>query len=72
VTGNPMRNPKAVIALLLTLLGFTAGCVVGPRYERPAATAPTTAPSSAWKTSRPGNRRAQGCDSQRHVVAGLP
>ena len=58
MTGNPMRNPKAVIALLLTLLGFTAGCVVGPRYERPAATAPTTAPSSAWKTQPPWQQAA--------------
>jgi NodT family efflux transporter outer membrane factor (OMF) lipoprotein len=41
------------MAALLTLLGLTAGCVVGPRYQRPAATAPTTAVPSAWKTDTP-------------------
>jgi NodT family efflux transporter outer membrane factor (OMF) lipoprotein len=41
---------RAPLAVLLTLLGLTAGCVVGPRYQRPAATAPTTAVPAAWKT----------------------
>lgn len=49
------RKPKrrAALAALLTLLGLTTGCVVGPRYQRPAATAPTTAVPSAWKTDAP-------------------
>ena len=55
--GNPMRNRVVVIALL-TLLGLTTGCVVGPRYERPAATAPTTAPPSVWKTQPPWQQAA--------------
>ena len=58
MTGNPLRNSKAVIAALLMLFGLTAGCVVGPRYERPAATTPTTAPSSAWQTQPPWQQAA--------------
>lgn len=62
VTGTPNRTPKptpgrnakrAALALALTLLGLTAGCAVGPRYQRPAATAPTAAVPPAWKTEPP-------------------
>jgi multidrug efflux system outer membrane protein len=44
---------RAALAAMLTVLGLAAGCVVGPRYQRPAATAPTTAVPSAWKTDTP-------------------
>ncbi len=64
---NPMRKPnrnfnrsfncnpkrRAALAAVLALLGLTTGCTVGPRYQRPAATAPTTAVPSAWKTDTP-------------------
>jgi NodT family efflux transporter outer membrane factor (OMF) lipoprotein len=57
VTGSRTAKSNALrrtgFAALLTLLGLAAGCVVGPRYQRPAATAPTTAVPSAWKTDTP-------------------
>jgi outer membrane protein, multidrug efflux system len=63
---NPVCNPacdvkrdrsttlsRAALAALLTLLGLAAGCAVGPRYQRPAATAPYVAMPSAWKSDAP-------------------
>jgi outer membrane protein, multidrug efflux system len=59
---NPIRNPKpgakrkagrAALAAVVALLGLAAGCAVGPRYQRPAATAPTAALPPAWKTEAP-------------------
>jgi NodT family efflux transporter outer membrane factor (OMF) lipoprotein len=44
---------QATLATALALLALTAGCAVGPRYQRPAATAPTTAAPVAWKTELP-------------------
>ncbi len=44
--------------MALTILGLAAGCAVGPRYQRPAATAPTTAVPSAWKTQAPWEQAA--------------
>jgi NodT family efflux transporter outer membrane factor (OMF) lipoprotein len=46
-----MARVLPAAALLLLMLG--AGCAVGPRYERPAATAPTTTAPTAWKTTPP-------------------
>ena len=63
----PMRSeisrpkPRAKQALLVTalaLLGLAAGCTVGPRYQRPAATAPTVPPPIAWKTQPPWQEAA--------------
>jgi NodT family efflux transporter outer membrane factor (OMF) lipoprotein len=42
-----------VLAAALALLGLASGCAVGPRYQRPAATAPTVAPPLAWKSQAP-------------------
>ncbi len=42
--------PPAVLATALVILGLAGGCTVGPRYQRPSATAPTVAPPAAWKT----------------------
>lgn len=43
------------MVLTLALLGFAAGCTVGPRYSRPAA--PAAAPD-AWKTQPPWEQAA--------------
>jgi len=61
--GNPQHGPeryagRAVLALVLTLLGLAAGCAVGPRYQRPAATAPSAAVPAAWKTEPPWQQAA--------------
>lgn len=53
------RNAKrAALPLALALLGLAAGCAVGPRYQRPAATAPTAAVPTAWKTQPPWQQAA--------------
>lgn len=44
---------QAAIASMLALLGITTACTVGPKYERPAATAPTTSVPTAWKGEPP-------------------
>ncbi len=54
---KPCYN-RASLATLLTLLALTAGCAVGPRYQKPAATAPTTAVPAAWKTEPPWQQAA--------------
>jgi NodT family efflux transporter outer membrane factor (OMF) lipoprotein len=46
------------VAALLTLVALTGGCTVGPRYAKPAATAPTTAVPTAWKTQPPWQEAA--------------
>ncbi len=61
--GDPQHGPegyarRAVLALVLTLLGLAAGCAVGPRYQRPAATAPSAAVPAAWKTEPPWEQAA--------------
>jgi len=45
VTGLPTR---AALAATLGLLTFTAGCAVGPRYQKPAAMVPTTTMPVEW------------------------
>jgi NodT family efflux transporter outer membrane factor (OMF) lipoprotein len=51
---NPMRKPiRAILATSVLALGLAAGCAVGPHYQKPAATAPTTSAPSAWKTQPP-------------------
>jgi NodT family efflux transporter outer membrane factor (OMF) lipoprotein len=52
-SGAKRRSVRAALATLLTMLGLAAGCAVGPRYQRPAATAPAAALPSAWKTEAP-------------------
>jgi outer membrane protein, multidrug efflux system len=53
------RAPKrAAIASMVIVLGLTTGCVVGPRYQRPAATIPTSAVPVAWKTQQPWQQAA--------------
>jgi NodT family efflux transporter outer membrane factor (OMF) lipoprotein len=37
------------LAAALVMLALGAGCAVGPRYQRPAATAPTTTVPTEWK-----------------------
>jgi NodT family efflux transporter outer membrane factor (OMF) lipoprotein len=49
---NPYRTRVPLAALLMSL-ALTAGCAVGPRYQKPSATAPTTAVPAAWKTEPP-------------------
>ncbi len=46
---------RAAISAVLALLGFAAGCTVGPRYSRPAPSAP---PPDAWKTQPPWQEAA--------------
>ncbi len=46
---------RAALPVALALLGFTAGCTVGPRYSRPPA--PLPAPD-AWKTQPPWQQAA--------------
>ena len=52
------RCTKRAALAALALLGLTAGCAVGPRYQRPTATAPTTSVPSAWKTEPPWQQAA--------------
>lgn len=45
------RIPMRVsLATALMLIAFTAGCAVGPRYQKPAATAPAATVPSGWKS----------------------
>jgi NodT family efflux transporter outer membrane factor (OMF) lipoprotein len=58
-----MRNPNhkakyAIVASAFIGLGLASGCAVGPRYQRPAATAPTASTPSAWKESPPWQQAA--------------
>jgi outer membrane protein, multidrug efflux system len=46
---------RAALSAVLVLLGYAAGCTVGPRYSRPAA--PVPAPD-AWKTQPPWQQAA--------------
>ena len=46
---------RAAISAALALLGFAAGCAVGPRYSRPPAPAPAP---DAWKTQPPWQQAA--------------
>lgn len=39
----------ASFATALVMLTLASGCAVGPRYQKPAATAPTTAVPTEWK-----------------------
>jgi len=64
-------SPKFPAATLLTLLLISAGCSVGPHYQRPAAAAPPTfkeqppvnfkeAEAAGWKQSQPGDAYSKG------------
>jgi NodT family efflux transporter outer membrane factor (OMF) lipoprotein len=53
-----VRRIKQAAITSVALLGLTAGCVVGPRYQRPAATAPSTSVPAAWKTPAPWQQAA--------------
>jgi NodT family efflux transporter outer membrane factor (OMF) lipoprotein len=44
---------RASLPTLLTLVALTCGCTLGPRYQKPAATAPATTVPIAWKTQPP-------------------
>jgi NodT family efflux transporter outer membrane factor (OMF) lipoprotein len=68
-SSQPSSKPGSQFTLFgltlfgLTLFGLTitllaAGCAVGPRYQRPAATAPTAAVPTAWKTEPPWQQAA--------------
>jgi outer membrane protein, multidrug efflux system len=46
---------RTAISAVLALLGFAAGCTVGPRYSRPA---PAVPPPDAWKTQPPWQQAA--------------
>jgi NodT family efflux transporter outer membrane factor (OMF) lipoprotein len=48
-----VRRIKQAAIASVALLGLTAGCVVGPRYQRPAATVPSTSVPAAWKNPAP-------------------
>src|SRR6266568_131138 len=56
--GTARKAKRAIYSAALAILGLTAGCAVGPRYQRPAATAPTTAVPDAWKTQPPWQQAA--------------
>jgi multidrug efflux system outer membrane protein len=49
---------KRVAFFALAILALTAGCTIGPRYHRPAATALTAATPTAWKTQPPWQQAA--------------
>ena len=51
-----------IVATALLILGLAGGCTLGPRYQRPSATAPTAAPPAAWKTE-PGWQQAAPKDA---------
>jgi NodT family efflux transporter outer membrane factor (OMF) lipoprotein len=54
MTRSPKRGARqAVLAAALVILGLATGCTLGPRYQRPSATAPTVAPPAAWRTETP-------------------
>lgn len=54
MTVIPTRHLKqAAITSLIALMGLATGCMVGPKYARPAATAPTTSVPTAWKGEPP-------------------
>src|ERR1022692_1949068 len=66
---NP--SPNFPFATLLTVLLVSAGCAVGPHYNRPAASAPPAfkeqppvnfkeAEAAGWKASQPGDAYAKG------------
>jgi len=66
---NPSSNFPA--ATLLTLLLVSAGCAVGPHYQRPSAAAPPAfkeqppvdfkeAEAAGWKQSQPGDAYSKG------------
>src|ERR1022692_2356228 len=66
---NP--SPNFPFATLLTVLLVSAGCAVGPHYNRPAASAPPAfkeqppvnfkeAEAAGWKQSQPGDAYAKG------------
>lgn len=48
----------ALAVTVLAILGMTAGCAVGPRYQRPAATMATVPAPLAWKTQAPWQQAA--------------
>ncbi len=56
--GTARKAKRAIYSAALAILGLTAGCAVGPRYQRPAATSPTTAVPDAWKTQPPWQQAA--------------
>jgi NodT family efflux transporter outer membrane factor (OMF) lipoprotein len=56
--GEKPRATRTILAAALALLTLATGCVVGPRYQRPAANAPTVAPPIAWKTQPPWQQAA--------------
>jgi len=49
---------RVACVALIGIVALAGGCKVGPRYQRPAATAPTTAVPSAWKTQPPWQQAA--------------
>jgi len=65
------RPPNFPVTTLLTLLLVSAGCMVGPRYQRPSAAAPPAfkeqapvnfkeAEAAGWKQSQPGDAYSKG------------
>jgi multidrug efflux system outer membrane protein len=49
---------RAALAAALAILGLSAGCAVGPRYQRPGATVPQSSVPVAWKTQPPWQQAA--------------
>jgi len=63
VTRDLQRGAQCgILAAALLILGLASGCTLGPRYQRPSATAPTVAPAVAWKTE-PGWQQAAPKDA---------
>jgi NodT family efflux transporter outer membrane factor (OMF) lipoprotein len=52
------RTMRAALAASLAILALTAGCAVGPRYQRPTATMPAVPEPVAWKTQPPWQQAA--------------
>jgi len=56
---KPNRKQSVAAGLLL----FLAGCMVGPKYQRPAAPVPAAfkeSPPEGWKTSQPNDGQLRG------------
>lgn len=58
-----LRRRMSIVLLTAGLLLFTNACMVGPRYQRPAAPAPPAfkeAPPAGWKEAQPADGALRG------------
>jgi len=62
-TAPAPRAPLAALAVLAAIAALAAGCMVGPNYQRPPATAPAAfkePPPAGWKTAQPRDELPRG------------